>query len=170
MSDHPPDVSNAPPLPHRAPGDLLRRMGRLVRKEVSTILRDRRTIITLVLMPLLLYPLLTIAFRQFLLASSIKEMKEPDYRLGFRNPLKQLSPGEKAFVAQLSAGEELIARREQRPARTDSPTRPPRPESPFRSGDSRQTTPEAKPRHTPGFQLASASPVLMESLAIPFRD
>src|SRR5947209_5436076 len=70
---------------HRSPRDLLQRMGRLVRKEVSTILRDRRTIITLVLMPLLLYPLLTIAFRQFLLASSVKEMKEPAYRIGFRS-------------------------------------------------------------------------------------
>src|SRR5262249_38156497 len=87
----------------------------------------------------------------------LKEIKEPDYRLGFHNHPKQLSPGEKAFVAQLSAGEELIARREQRPARTDSPTRPPRPQSPFPSGDRRQTTPQAKPRHTPGFQLAVAT-------------
>ena len=49
-------------------GDQVRRLGRLVRKELFEILRDRRTIITLVLMPLLLYPLLSLAFQQFLLA------------------------------------------------------------------------------------------------------
>ena len=38
------------------PGQSLARVGRLARKELSEILRDRRTIITLVLMPLLLYP------------------------------------------------------------------------------------------------------------------
>ncbi|MBI1913842.1 MAG: ABC transporter permease subunit [Planctomycetes bacterium] len=85
MSDQPAGGSKARHLLQRSPRDLLQRMGRLVRKEVSTILRDRRTIITLVLMPLLLYPLLTIAFRQFLLASSLKEMKEPAYRIGFRS-------------------------------------------------------------------------------------
>jgi ABC-2 type transport system permease protein/sodium transport system permease protein len=46
----------------------LGRLGRLVRKELSEILRDRRTIITLLLMPLLLYPLLAMAFPQFLLS------------------------------------------------------------------------------------------------------
>src|SRR5262245_36908007 len=55
------------------------RMGRLVRKEVSTILRDRRTIITLVLMPLLLYPLLSIAFHQFLLAGAVGTEQGPEY-------------------------------------------------------------------------------------------
>jgi ABC-2 type transport system permease protein/sodium transport system permease protein len=49
------------------------RLTRLARKEVSEILRDRRTVITLVLMPLLLYPLLSIAFRQFFLAVRAEE-------------------------------------------------------------------------------------------------
>ncbi len=58
------DVPTAPrPLP------ALARLGRLVRKELSEILRDRRTIVTLVLMPVLLYPLLSIAFQQFFLAT-----------------------------------------------------------------------------------------------------
>ncbi|HWG46206.1 MAG TPA: ABC transporter permease subunit/CPBP intramembrane protease [Gemmataceae bacterium] len=43
---------------------------RLARKELSEILRDRRTILTLVLMPLLLYPLLAVAFRTFLLSGT----------------------------------------------------------------------------------------------------
>lgn len=49
--------------------DMLGRMRRLMVKELREILRDRRTIITLVLMPLLLYPLLGLAFRQFFLSS-----------------------------------------------------------------------------------------------------
>jgi sodium transport system permease protein len=68
------------------------RVGRLARKELSEIFRDRRTIITLVLMPLLLYPLLSFAFRQFLIAfASAPDIDRP-YRLGVE------SNDEKRFV------------------------------------------------------------------------
>jgi len=43
-------------------------LARMAHKELREILRDRRTIITLVLMPLLLYPLLGLGFRYFLLS------------------------------------------------------------------------------------------------------
>jgi ABC-2 type transport system permease protein/sodium transport system permease protein len=62
-------------------GDQVRRLGRLVRKELFEILRDRRTIITLVLMPLLLYPLLSLAFQQFLLAHAAAD-QGVEYRIG----------------------------------------------------------------------------------------
>ena len=52
-----------------APAMSLARVGRLARKELRETLRDRRTIITLVIMPLLVYPILSLAFRQFLLSS-----------------------------------------------------------------------------------------------------
>ena len=45
------------------------RLWRLVLKELREILRDRRTIITLVVMPLLIYPLLAVVFQRFLLTS-----------------------------------------------------------------------------------------------------
>src|SRR3954454_20607697 len=45
------------------------RLWRLVLKELREILRDRRTIITLVVMPILIYPLLAIVFQRFLLTS-----------------------------------------------------------------------------------------------------
>src|SRR4051794_34377624 len=61
----------------------LGRLGRLMRKELSEILRDRRTVITLVLMPLLLYPLLSIAFRQFFLVSALETGTGLEYWLGF---------------------------------------------------------------------------------------
>jgi hypothetical protein len=48
---------------------LIGRLQRLVRKELREILRDRRTIITLVVMPILIYPLLAIVFQRFLLTS-----------------------------------------------------------------------------------------------------
>ena len=51
----------------------LGRLARLTRKELSESLRDRRTIFTLVLMPVLLYPLLAIAFQQMLLSSKVAE-------------------------------------------------------------------------------------------------
>jgi sodium transport system permease protein len=43
----------------------LGRIVRLARKELTEILRDRRTVITMLVMPLLLYPLLTIGFGRF---------------------------------------------------------------------------------------------------------
>lgn len=46
------------------------RVARLALKELRETLRDRRTIITLVLMPLLVYPVLSVALKQFLLTST----------------------------------------------------------------------------------------------------
>src|SRR5438552_11418181 len=66
-----------------SPGESLFRLGRLVRKELIEIIRDRRTIITLVLMPLLLYPLLSVAFQQFVLASRVDQGRGVVYRIGF---------------------------------------------------------------------------------------
>ena len=45
------------------------RLRRLAAKEIREILRDRRTVVTLILMPLLLYPMLSLAFHRFLLSS-----------------------------------------------------------------------------------------------------
>src|SRR5262245_47239779 len=159
MSEQSTDGANEGPLLHPSPRKLLQRMGRLVRKEVSTILRDRRTIITLVLMPLLLYPLLTVAFRQFLLASSLKEQKEPDYRLGFHRAPKEMSPAEKVLVVRLLAGQDMLAQRQQRSPRVDTPTRPRLP------GDGRKTMEEARSRRTPGFQTA-----VVKDLEAALRD
>src|SRR5262245_12994795 len=71
------------PMNLSSPGSELRRLGRLMRKELSEILRDRRTIITLVLMPLLVYPLLSIAFQQLLVSSTLTGDAAPTYRIGF---------------------------------------------------------------------------------------
>src|SRR5262245_54169199 len=61
-----------------APGRLVR----LARKELTEILRDRRTIVTLVVMPLVLYPLLTIGFGR--LDFSHKAVQQaPKYKIGY---------------------------------------------------------------------------------------
>lgn len=45
------------------------RLARLSRKELRETLRDRRTILTLIMMPILVYPLLSMALNRFLLSS-----------------------------------------------------------------------------------------------------
>ncbi|MFO0898561.1 MAG: ABC transporter permease subunit/CPBP intramembrane protease [Pirellulales bacterium] len=61
-----------------------RRVLRLAGKELRETISDRRTIITLVLMPLFLYPVLSIGLRQYFLTSLAIETQR-EYRLGFRN-------------------------------------------------------------------------------------
>ena len=50
-------------------GEIFGRLTRLALKELRETLRDRRTIITLVVMPLVLYPILALVFQRFLLTS-----------------------------------------------------------------------------------------------------
>jgi ABC-2 type transport system permease protein/sodium transport system permease protein len=61
------------------------RLGRLCLKELRETLRDRRTILTLVLMPLLVYPLLSVAFQR-LLASSQESPGRVDWVIGVSPP------------------------------------------------------------------------------------
>jgi sodium transport system permease protein len=106
----PPSAPPGPVLPPPRRGSLLTRLGllgRLMRKELREILRDRRTILTLVLMPLLLYPLLGIAFHTFLL-DSMSHGPAPSYRVGtLRGPQQKpiedhLINGLEALHAQLA--------------------------------------------------------------------
>jgi ABC-2 type transport system permease protein/sodium transport system permease protein len=66
----PPAASPAAATPPRGGGLSLARLSRLALKELRETLRDRRTIFTLILMPVLVYPLLSLAFRQFLVSSA----------------------------------------------------------------------------------------------------
>jgi len=83
----------------------LGRLGRLVRKELAEILRDRRTIITLVLMPILVYPLLAVAFQQYF--SSLSPLKSPIYVLGFASQIDK-----DLFVRQLQLGDKILMRQD----------------------------------------------------------
>ncbi|MEX2173217.1 MAG: ABC transporter permease subunit/CPBP intramembrane protease [Pirellulaceae bacterium] len=78
------------------------RIARLTRKELRETLRDRRTIVTLVLMPLLVYPLLSLAFKQFVL-SNLHDTGQVEWRIAV--PTEQQG---QAFVAMVRQGDQLL--------------------------------------------------------------
>src|SRR5689334_16773499 len=98
MNDH----SSSTPA-SAASGLTLGRVARLALKELRETLRDRRTIITLVLMPLLVYPLLSVAFRQFFFSTYTKAT-DIEWRIAGNND-QTLS----TFAKQLELGGRLIA-------------------------------------------------------------
>lgn len=61
----PPVSSERPPSALQGMGSSLRRRGRLARKELRESLRDRRTLVTLIMMPLIVYPLLGSVVQKF---------------------------------------------------------------------------------------------------------
>jgi sodium transport system permease protein len=61
---------------------------RMARKELREILRDRRTIFTLVLMPVLLYPLMSIAFNQYAVTLE-KPEKANEYHIAIQTQEEQ---------------------------------------------------------------------------------
>lgn len=67
-----------------------RRWQRLALKELREILRDRRTIITLVLMPMLVYPLIGMTFQKFLV-TQLTETPRVEYRLGYRDQFSTMA-------------------------------------------------------------------------------
>src|SRR5579872_3653601 len=60
------------------------RWWRMAQKELREILRDRRTIITLVAMPLLIYPLLGVTFQKLLVSQAASKIKI-EFRVGLAN-------------------------------------------------------------------------------------
>jgi sodium transport system permease protein len=70
-------MSQASTTAPQTAGFSLARVLRLAQKELRETLRDRRTIITLVLMPLLVYPVLSVALKQFLVSSSVASQPLP---------------------------------------------------------------------------------------------
>lgn len=82
------------------------RLWRLALKELRETLRDRRTIITLVVMPLLIYPLLALVFQRFLF-TSIAVTEDVEYVVGVE------SDGVAAILNhQIGEGNEELQRRE----------------------------------------------------------
>ncbi|MEX0818798.1 MAG: ABC transporter permease subunit/CPBP intramembrane protease, partial [Pirellulaceae bacterium] len=98
-TDHYQPPTERPP-PRRS--SATRRLVRLCIKELREILRDRRTIVTLVFMPLLVYPLLSMAFQKFAL-SSLSSMSEVECLVG----VESVEAGE-ALARFLKTGEELL--------------------------------------------------------------
>lgn len=88
------------------------RVLRLARKELLETLRDRRTIATLVLMPLLIYPLLGIVFQKFLVAQ-IAAQTPLEYRVAledYRSAIRfrdAFSQGNKLLGREIEPGKPL---------------------------------------------------------------
>lgn len=81
------------------------RLARLTLKEMRETLRDRRTLITLVLMPFLLYPLLSLILRRFMLTGLIAGTV-PTYHIAFES--EQDAAMVRNFV---ETGRQILARR-----------------------------------------------------------
>lgn len=80
------------------------RLCRLALKELRETLRDRRTIITLVLMPVLVYPLLGVTFQKFFLAQfAVQDAQE--YHVAFESEAEAYQ-----FRALFSQGNQLLGR------------------------------------------------------------
>ncbi|MFN0199275.1 MAG: hypothetical protein ACKVT0_21195, partial [Planctomycetaceae bacterium] len=60
------------------------RFCRMALKELRETMRDRRTIVTLIMMPILVYPLLSVVFQKFLL-SSVKQSSQRVFHVGLKN-------------------------------------------------------------------------------------
>ena len=81
------------------------RLWRLVLKELREILRDRRTIVTLVVMPILIYPLLAVVFQRFLV-TSLSGTEEITYVIGVDSTIER-----QVLERQLEAGNALLIQR-----------------------------------------------------------
>jgi sodium transport system permease protein len=90
----------------------LARVLRMARKELRETLRDRRTMITLVLMPLLVYPVLSLAFRQFLL-SSFQHSSELRFHIYTSNQEEW-----RTLMLMLAQGDQLLKEHESASAST----------------------------------------------------
>lgn len=76
--------------------------GRLTLKELRETLRDRRTIATLILMPILVYPLLGMTFYKFLF-TQITQEPAMEYHIAFENAVEM-----ELFRATYSQGNQLL--------------------------------------------------------------
>ncbi len=81
------------------------RWWRLALKELREILRDRRTIITLIAMPLLIYPLLGVTLQKLLMAQLTSKSKV-EYRLAF-----QSHDDQRLFRQYFGQGHVIVAQR-----------------------------------------------------------
>ena len=89
MNDSIPEIANAEPVNRKR--SRWGQVFRLATKELKETLRDRRTIVTLIVMPLIVYPILSLVFRTFLF-NNLKSPGESDeikYRIAVKTDLNQ---------------------------------------------------------------------------------
>ena len=89
-----------------AQNSLWRRAVLLTRKELRETLRDRRTIITLLAMPVMLYPLLGLTFRMLAVNQVKKQDNEPRYAIALGTDVEALW-----LSSAVQLGDQLLAAR-----------------------------------------------------------
>ncbi|OAI52293.1 hypothetical protein AYO47_06340 [Planctomyces sp. SCGC AG-212-M04] len=142
------------------------RRGRLILKELRETLRDRRTILTLLLMPILAYPLLGMAFQR-LLISQIATSGTPEFIVAFPT-VEQNAEFERIWANAIQAWEqrETIRRRPPGGARPETSEATPAP-----SVDPRASVSSGPPepmltarRPDPGVQLQDVEHLLSQGV------
>ena len=126
----------------RTPYPVLQRVFRLARKELREILRDRRTIVTLIAMPLLIYPLMSVVFLQFSLMTQTGPDSGPRYVFAAPTHAE-----EAAFRRRVEEGEIALRRARAQAAARSKPEEkpPPAPEFlPYLDGHQRPRTPQER--------------------------
>ena len=93
------------------------RFCRLALKELRETLRDRRTIATLIVMPLLVYPLLSLTFQKFLL-TNVRSAGRPQFRFGV-----ETDEAGHILIAFLERGNKLLQEAEKKNA-NEAPQKP----------------------------------------------
>ena len=101
------------------------RRGRLILKELRETLRDRRTILTLLLMPVLAYPLLGVAFQRLLLAQ-VATTGTPEYVVGFPT-IEQSATFDPIWARAIGAWQDRESVRRRSAAETGAGETPPTP-------------------------------------------
>ena len=101
------------------PSDTTGRTWRLARKELREILRDRRTVITLVLMPLLVYPLLGVIMRKGVL-SNLSLLQKVEVHICFES---ESQAG--LFAQAMRRGERLLSQQDDPAAESRQATETP---------------------------------------------
>jgi sodium transport system permease protein len=140
------DSATQPSEPRITPGrrQLAGRLRRLVLKELREILRDRRTIITLVVMPILIYPLLAVVFQRFLV-TSISVDENLEYVIGVDSESSAA-----LLLQQIDAGNTELGRRQEEQEKHEVAPRPRQQERNWARG---RTEPEEEKPPKLNFQL-----------------
>lgn len=94
------------------------RFSGLLKKELREILRDRRTIITLILMPVLVYPLLGLMLQKFFI-SQMTNLGKVEYRILLPN-----EPEAKLFRDVFTQGEQLLTLKQYKEFSESEKTKP----------------------------------------------
>ncbi|MCA9114653.1 MAG: CPBP family intramembrane metalloprotease [Planctomycetaceae bacterium] len=106
------------------------RVGRIARKELREALRDRRTLMTLILMPLIVYPLLGTVMQKFLLQQLTAATGRTEMIVCFDSPeagryLQHMLAAGNRLVESTEAAEETPADSSRPVEEEESPTGPP---------------------------------------------